>query len=702
MNISFYGSRVGFLEAIDLNSVQYNELQQNSFLNKATKSWFKRSLPIVSPEIENDNISSHVYLNFLTRYYWKDPATCYMEISWEPWYLDGETKTKPSSLTEEFSQTNNITINVNGTQISQKEDLSDYESLLPTYGDLSLIDGGSFLDTDGTSFISLSQYVPKIYCYITNLENNVLNIPISFKYGYTNENNCEFYVSISGRNIVKIPKPSRYDKNIVFNESGLLDFVKKIKEYPVVDVDEVPQTDWESVSDGNPSIKVTFGNPTKINSNTNVRYVKVGSNVIFEGATVPSSSSTNQLSGTFRVSVNNTQYEVPIKGFAENYTPLSSTSIPTLTDAFNNNNLPKYEKDNNGNYVKTSDNPPQAGKQYYIKDNIILNGPTNINGDLMPGEPDIYNIGEAADYIELSSNSTPTLNEAFADSNLPKYIQVNGKYVLTSDATPQSGTTYYINKGYRWKSIYAQNGYFDNLEASSLTINGVTLGASGGSGASDKFLRSDGSWANNLTGPFIVGETTNPYVSINNNDNDGVTSATESGALIYYGNSSTAVATAASIYTQGGIYAAKNIWGNKVFNAVFNDYAECRTTIALTPGHVVVDNDDGSLACASKRLQPGAQVISDTYGHLMGGTEEAQTPIAVAGRVLVYTYQEREKYHAGMAVCSAPNGTVDIMTREEIRDYPDCIVGIVSEIPQYNIWGSDNVEVNGRIWIKVK
>ena len=164
----------------------------------------------------------------------------------------------------------------------------------------------------------------------------------------------------------------------------------------------------------------------------------------------------------------------------------------------------------------------------------------------------------------------------------------------------------------------------------------------------------------------------------------------------YYGD------TTASIYTKGGIYAEKNIIATRVFNAVFNDYAECRTTIDLTPGHVVVDQDDGSLACSSKRLQPGAQVISDTYGHLMGGTDKARTPIAVAGRVLVYTYQPRENYHAGMAVCSAPDGTVDIMSRAEICEYPDCIVGIVSEIPQYETWGSDNVKVDGRIWIKVK
>lgn len=157
-----------------------------------------------------------------------------------------------------------------------------------------------------------------------------------------------------------------------------------------------------------------------------------------------------------------------------------------------------------------------------------------------------------------------------------------------------------------------------------------------------------------------------------------------------------------SIRTLGGISARKSIKGYKVYAAVFNDYAECRKTINLEAGRVVVDNDDGTLACASQRLQPGAQVISDTYGHLIGEMPGSETPLAVSGRVLVYTYQPRENYHAGMAVCSAPDGTVDIMTREEIKEYPDCIIGIVSEIPQYEKWGSDQVNVDGRIWIKVK
>ena len=42
------------------------------------------------------------------------------------------------------------------------------------------------------------------------------------------------------------------------------------------------------------------------------------------------------------------------------------------------------------------------------------------------------------------------------------------------------------------------------------------------------------------------------------------------------------------------------------------------------------------------------------------------------------------------------------MTRAEVIQWPDRIVGTVSEIPQYTVWGTGQVAVNGRIWIKVK
>lgn len=157
-------------------------------------------------------------------------------------------------------------------------------------------------------------------------------------------------------------------------------------------------------------------------------------------------------------------------------------------------------------------------------------------------------------------------------------------------------------------------------------------------------------------------------------------------------------------------YSWNRIWcqGNSVTGAVWNDYAECRQSDCSEPGRVVFEKGDDTLTKTEKRLQHFAGVISDTWGFSQGETDKAKTNIAVAGRVLVYTYQNRNNYKPGDCVCAAPNGTIDIMTREEIIKFPDRIVGTVSCVPDYEEWGGgknadrDPVKINDRIWIKVK
>ena len=140
----------------------------------------------------------------------------------------------------------------------------------------------------------------------------------------------------------------------------------------------------------------------------------------------------------------------------------------------------------------------------------------------------------------------------------------------------------------------------------------------------------------------------------------------------------------------------------KVRGAVFNDYAEYRESLVKEPGRCVIETGYGDLELSAKRLQLGGSIISDTFGFSIGETNKAETPIAVCGRVLAYPYEDRYKFTAGAAVCSGPNGTVSLMTREEIREWPDAIIGYVSEIPEYKEWGTDKIQVNNRIWIKIK
>lgn len=138
------------------------------------------------------------------------------------------------------------------------------------------------------------------------------------------------------------------------------------------------------------------------------------------------------------------------------------------------------------------------------------------------------------------------------------------------------------------------------------------------------------------------------------------------------------------------------------YGAAWNDYAEFRNQKDnIEPGYCVASNDNGQVYKTTKKYQACDGIVSDTFGFAIGKTEINKTPLAVAGRVLAYCGEERSTYHAGDTVCAGPEGKVYKMTREEVREYPDRIIGTVSEIPTYEIW-NNKVQVNDRIWIKIK
>ena len=155
----------------------------------------------------------------------------------------------------------------------------------------------------------------------------------------------------------------------------------------------------------------------------------------------------------------------------------------------------------------------------------------------------------------------------------------------------------------------------------------------------------------------------------------------------------------------------------RIYGAVWNDYAEKRNVpeaqqdwldeeCAANPlaGRCVREVGDDTMVLSDARMQKGCKIISDTFGFSIGETEDCKTPIAVSGRVLAYLLEDREmaKEHIGDFVCSGPNGTVSIMTTEEYFKCPQAVVGTISAVPDYEVWGTGNVKVDGRIWIYVR
>lgn len=435
------------------------------------------------------------------------------------------------------------------------------------------------------------------------------------------------------------------------------------------------------------------------------KYVKVGSNIQFdknlenkeyspsrdvESYKYPEvdPNSAYQRNGHFKITINGHVYEVGIKGLEDSddeALKINTDVLPTVNgsndpDAGSNLGDPNARwKDIYGVNLGSELKPFEHGYFNEIKIGDVTiggEGGTGDGGKFLRGDGQWANGFDGYVVIDTSSGFDPNINYYTKTTENGQNI-----YTLVTDTTgqPESNTIYYTNKITIAFNNSDEDGteYEDNpnyiLNTSDVYDNSKTYYTDT---SGTVYNYNEATWATDQASLYIIDGTVRTYSK----------------------------SVDAAIYTIGGIAAEKNIWANKVFNAVFNDYAEYRESIGIIkPGCCVREiSDNGELGLTQSRLMPGAQIVSDTFGHSMGMTNNAQTPVAVAGRVLAYTYQDRSNYHTGMAVCSAPNGTIDIMTREEMIKYPDAIIGIVSEIPSYDTWGSDNVNVDGRIWIKVR
>lgn len=243
-----------------------------------------------------------------------------------------------------------------------------------------------------------------------------------------------------------------------------------------------------------------------------------------------------------------------------------------------------------------------------------------------------------------------------------------------------------------------------NKDGINVSIDGNEIMARTNGAASNLYINNEGGQI--ITGaPIRINGTDNSstdarlYIDHESNNDWGI--IVQKGSSYTYGINVTGSSSGAN-----GIKCSGRITGTTVYGAVWNDYAEYRKTCNAKPGQCVVEIPNGELKISNKRCLPAARVISDTFGFAIGETEECQTPIAVSGRVLVYI--DNSNIKIGDAVCSGKNGTVSKMHWYERILYPERIVGVVSEIPDYDEWlagerdGNHKIKVDGRIWIYVK
>lgn len=303
-----------------------------------------------------------------------------------------------------------------------------------------------------------------------------------------------------------------------------------------------------------------------------------------------------------------------------------------------------------------------------INGSLVVSGAVTINGSITG---DIENATNA-----LHDGAGRTISSSYGAS-----VSVSGSVlsliapdaqVLSTASIVAAVKAYQDNNGVALRSGYAN--------AITLASSILSLKAPDGSVLSTALI----STADTLQAITANGATTDKAISITN-----TTAATNT--------------TSGALKVAGGVGVAGDLYAAKVYGAYWNDYAEYRiTNCKLKYGRVVCEVGDDSLKLSTKRLQKGAYIISDTFGFSIGESEQANTPIAVSGRALAYTDKDRYEFKIGNPVCSGKDGTVSQMTKLEAILYPECIVGFVSAIPEYEYWGTHHIKVDGRIWINIK
>jgi len=160
-----------------------------------------------------------------------------------------------------------------------------------------------------------------------------------------------------------------------------------------------------------------------------------------------------------------------------------------------------------------------------------------------------------------------------------------------------------------------------------------------------------------------------------------ITGSTKIGGSFYSGTTSPSNTT--RLNYDGYFYATR------VYNAVYNDYAECFESNGLVyneiVNRIVEIGSDKKLKLANEESKGVIGVVSDSYGFLLNGSEEEirdglKIPVGLVGTLFVDAEDMVDDQFMNRFVCSGKDGKARIVPVGEVYKYEGSIVGKIINI----------------------
>ena len=189
-------------------------------------------------------------------------------------------------------------------------------------------------------------------------------------------------------------------------------------------------------------------------------------------------------------------------------------------------------------------------------------------------------------------------------------------------------------------------------------VTGNVTGNVSGSSGSCTGNSATATTASSCTGNAAT--ATKAYTTANTTDTlylIGVTSTTS-------GNQALQLDASTYVTNTGYLYATR------VYNAVYNDYAECFDNKELTyteaKNKIVELDENNNTVLAKENSNMIIGVVSDSFGHMLGGTEEeiqegSKMPIGLAGVLYVDSLDRVDIKNRGKFITSGGNGLAKVL-----------------------------------------